>query len=769
MTPGTVGAACDGGGCTSLQYHRLPEAYIDAGEQGLARDPYVGIRVEDFLLVRKLGQGGFGAVYMALQLPILMKTAVKLLRTLGENPEEAAAARQNFESEARALARLHHPNIVRLNKYGLVGDVPYLAMEYVRDGRELRELIARRHQTGFSYAEIRHLVGQLLRALSAAHEENVIHRDIKPANMMVQEIKGDPLYLRVLDFGLVKFFSESPETTLARGTPLYMAPEQLQGRNIGPWTDVYAAGLVLYELLTGRRPFVFQPRDLLYSRKLDRHYSVLNEPEAAQIPEPIQAVIRQATRVEPADRYQTAEMFQEAIDAAFEGWCEDRDTVRAVSGDEATVAAGVPTSLPAPRPPRGRRRLWLALLGIVAAVLLGAGGMYLWDRTSAAEDIRISEATIGDQQLPALARLSDGTLVAAWDSGHPEAERKDVYLRTLTGDGAPSGAPIRVNTTLEGDQEMPSLGALTGGGLAVVWTSGGQDGDSWGLFGQVFDASMGRTSDEFPVNLEWTRGEQSQPVVLPLEAGDFVVVWQSRDADGDDFGIVAQRFSPAGARIGPEAVLNVQSEGPQRFPAAAALPSGGYVATWESDRVSGDENYGVVLRIFDSSGAPTSDEIRVNVTTAGRQRWPEVEALSDGRFVVAWSSEDQDGDMFGAYARFFGADGSPSSGEIRLNDLATGNQFLSQLAALDDGGFVGVWASDQKDGSGLGVVGTVFDSAGKRLEPESVLNHYTQSDQTIRSVLGLGGDAYLAAWESKGQDGDGLGVFVRRVGSTEMD
>ena len=337
MASGEVGEKCLETGCTARRYHFVPVEYVDEQVQGLTRDPFVGIRIQDFLLVDRLGQGGFGAVYLALQIPLLMKTAVKLLRVIGEKDDDLAMGRQTFEAEARALARLHHPNIVRLNKYGLVGDTPYLAMEFVRGGRELKDLIEERRGTGFTHGEIHHLISQLLRALSAAHEENVIHRDIKPGNMMVQEVKGDPLFLRVLDFGLVKFFSESPDTTVARGTPLYMAPEQLEGRNIGPWTDTYATGLILYELLTGAHPFLFKPRDLLYSYKIDPKYSVVQEPVAEDLPEPLRRVIDRATRVEPEERYSSADALYEAMNAAFEGHFSRQMTEPLVSGDEVTV------------------------------------------------------------------------------------------------------------------------------------------------------------------------------------------------------------------------------------------------------------------------------------------------------------------------------------------------------------------------------------------------------------------------------------------------
>lgn len=222
----------------------------------------VGQFVGDFLIVRTLGQGGFGKVYLGLQAPLYrLQGAVKLIELdQHTDPELLPKVLEKFQGEAEALASMNHPNIVKLLKYGLIQQRPYLVMEYVDQGLTLSDEIHQRRIKGQAVEIdfIVHLITQLLHALEVAHRVNIIHRDIKPDNIMLQDVVGNPSFVRVLDFGLAKFVERSDTTHMAMGTPQYMAPEQLSLKNIGPWTDLYAVGVICYWLLTGQRPF---PKD----------------------------------------------------------------------------------------------------------------------------------------------------------------------------------------------------------------------------------------------------------------------------------------------------------------------------------------------------------------------------------------------------------------------------------------------------------------------------------------------------------------------------
>ena len=203
----------------------------------------------DFELLEEIGRGGMGLVYRAWQVSLERTVALKLVRAGGLASEPA---RERFQREARALARLRHPNIVAIHEVGEHEAQPYFSMDYV-EGTDL----ARRMRRGpMPPAEAAGLVRRVAEAVHFAHQEGTLHRDLKPSNILIDEA-GQP---RITDFGIAKQLKGERTLTLsgeALGTPGYMPPEQLvtSGRRPGPASDVYALGAILYELTTGRRPF----------------------------------------------------------------------------------------------------------------------------------------------------------------------------------------------------------------------------------------------------------------------------------------------------------------------------------------------------------------------------------------------------------------------------------------------------------------------------------------------------------------------------------
>ncbi|HVW28312.1 MAG TPA: protein kinase [Polyangiaceae bacterium] len=209
----------------------------------------------------ELGAGGAGTVYRALHLERQVGVALKVLR-----PELASSAelRQRFAREAQALTALSHPNIVAVVDSGVASDTAYLVMELL----EGETLSARLRRGALPVAEALAIMRQLLGALAFVHEQKLVHRDVKPANVFLQR-DGAGIRVRLLDFGLAKFLAPEiggPSLTRAGqvfGTPSYMAPEQIAGQTADPRTDVYAAGIVLFEMLAGRVPFQGEASDVL--------------------------------------------------------------------------------------------------------------------------------------------------------------------------------------------------------------------------------------------------------------------------------------------------------------------------------------------------------------------------------------------------------------------------------------------------------------------------------------------------------------------------
>jgi serine/threonine-protein kinase len=256
-----------------------------------------------------LGQGGMGLVYRAFDRQLGETVALKTLR-----PELVASDRttlERFKQEIRLARRITHRNVVRTHDLGEVDGLFFITMEYVA-GTNLKELI---RQRGKVPVPITLTIGrQLCRALEVAHEQNVIHRDIKPHNIAV-EPSG---FIKVMDFGIARLMERSGEgltqAGTAIGTPEYMAPEQLMGDPVDARADLYAAGAVLFECVTGRIVFQAPSLTALIAKHLE---DTPEDPRRLNpgVPEPLAAAVLKALAKKPDDRWRTASELADALDA----------------------------------------------------------------------------------------------------------------------------------------------------------------------------------------------------------------------------------------------------------------------------------------------------------------------------------------------------------------------------------------------------------------------------------------------------------------------
>ena len=255
--------------------------------------------VRGYEVLRELGHGGMGVVYQARQVGLNRLVALKML------PGEAQAstgALARFRTEAEAVARLAHPNIVQVYEVGEAGGRPYLALEHV-DGSSLARKIGGTPLPARHAAE---LVETLARAMHAAHQQRIVHRDLKPANVLLTA-DGVP---KITDFGLAKLLDGAVGQTQSGGvlgTPPYMAPEQAagKGKQVGPHTDVYALGAILYEALTGRAPFQADtPLETL--QQVVAEEPALPSRLRPKLPPDLETICLKCLQKEPARRYASA-------------------------------------------------------------------------------------------------------------------------------------------------------------------------------------------------------------------------------------------------------------------------------------------------------------------------------------------------------------------------------------------------------------------------------------------------------------------------------
>jgi serine/threonine protein kinase len=370
--------------------------HLDTGQQ--ARGTSVSDR---YVVERELGRGGNGIVYLARDQQLHGRLVV--VKVLLENQQSEPLAQRMFESESEALARISHPGVVKvLDRGRLLSGQSYFVMEYVR-GETLRAVMQRRR---LSLAEVAGVVSQIGRALSAAHREGVYHRDLKPENVMLEDLGDEALHVKLIDFGIAKVANsavkqDGPDGLV--GTLPYMAPEQILASGCSAATDIYALGIIAYELLAGERPYkpaqsnlrsAIQSMTTLQRAGFGQHL----RQRRPDLDEEVEQVLRKALAYDAGQRYASAEDFVQAFLHALELSAKQEASLRAVeeeptislsnlppAGEAATLdESAIPTSTttaetPPPAPsPRERALERMAVTAGVLVLLIAAGSALLW-------------------------------------------------------------------------------------------------------------------------------------------------------------------------------------------------------------------------------------------------------------------------------------------------------------------------------------------------------------------------------------------------------
>jgi len=316
-----------------------------------------------YQLIRVIGEGGMGRVYEAIDPVIGRRVAIKTISLDAED----ADTRARFFREAQSAGQLSHPNLITIHDIGEIGGMPYIVMEYL-EGMDLNRTM---RQERLSYDTKIEIMLAVCEGLSFAHGHDVIHRDIKPANIF-RTTQGR---IKILDFGLARgVVSEVTRTGKVLGTPNYMAPEQIRGDDVDHRADIFSAGVVFYELLTGRKPF---EGDSIATTM----YKVLEtEPPPphlvdAHLPLTLSSVVNRALAKDRSARYQTSGEMLEAIS-------EGHGVSTYVNPSrQHTVASSPPPATPEPARVRSRRSM-IAGGAVAAVVVAGLVGFAVWSRRS---------------------------------------------------------------------------------------------------------------------------------------------------------------------------------------------------------------------------------------------------------------------------------------------------------------------------------------------------------------------------------------------------
>ena len=355
---------------------------LPAAQTVLPEPDLSGRRLGDYQLLRRLGRGGMAEVYLAEQLSLRRQVAFKVLRS---NLALDAAYVRRFHNEAQAAAKLVHANIVQIHEVGCIDGIHFIAQEYVA-GQNLKQVLVRRG-SGLDAAPAANIIRQVAAALHKAAEQKIIHRDIKPENIMLAP-SGE---VKVADFGLARVVreGEAPNLTeigITMGTPLYMSPEQVEGKDVDPRSDIYSLGVTSYQMLAGRPPFDGETALAIAVQHL-RNEPLRLETLRPDIPSGLCRVVHKMLAKSPQDRFQKpADVLKELRTLTISGlgdeWQHDLagwSTTEMVTNGEARTQATqmLATVLVEQKKLSAQRARWgLATLCMFLALSLGLAAAY---------------------------------------------------------------------------------------------------------------------------------------------------------------------------------------------------------------------------------------------------------------------------------------------------------------------------------------------------------------------------------------------------------
>jgi len=404
-----------------------------------------GTRLGFYEIVALIGDGGMGVVYRAFDTKLNRPAAIKFLRDEWADP----AARRRFQREAQTVSSLNHPHILTVYDIGEFEGQQYLITEFV-DGGTLEEWARTRHRTWREVVDVLVGVGD---GLAVAHAAGILHRDVKPANILVAQ-NG---YAKLADFGLAKL-TEGTDADLTRtvtegptragviiGTLPYMSPEQVSGKPVDERSDIFAFGVVLYELLTGRRPF----EGATGLETMQRILAQKPEPLADSVPSGLRIVVEKALEKEASDRYQS--MRELVVDL--------RRVLRQTVEEISTARTG-------PRRPLA----WIAGALVVAAVAVGVA---LWRTESVPQrPVQYEQLTHFTESVTSPALSPDGRMLTFIRGENAFTSAGDIYVQAL-----PDGEPVQL--THDASTKMGPAFLPDGARIAYTTTAGHHHWDTW--------------------------------------------------------------------------------------------------------------------------------------------------------------------------------------------------------------------------------------------------------------------------------------------------
>ena len=365
----------------------------------------------------------------------------------------------------------------------------------------------------------------------------------------------------------------------------------------------------------------------------------------------------------------------------------------------------------------------------------------------------INTTTDGDQSEPSVTALIDGRFVASWSSLELSSGTFDIRGRVFNGDGTPAGDDFVINSIKTAQDHLPNITGLPNGGFVATWQHTVGDDDD--IHGQVFGADGVPAGVEFVVNTT-AFGRQQGPTTTSLADGRFVVAWYGDGAADHTYDITARIFNADGTHAGEEFTVNTRSGSYEYVPSITGLSDGRFVVTWHYSDWGGIQQ----ARIFNADGTPAGDEFSFADTAFLAQDYnSSVMALNNGRFAIVWERHasalhDGQGEIYG---RFFQPDGTATGSEFVVNTKTLGDQTNAAVTTLSDGRLMVSWLSDSEEGGTYAIRGRLFNTNGSPAGDDFVVNTTVGVGGSAPSIDALSNGHFVVTWQSP--DGGGSSSY----------
>ena len=375
------------------------------------------------------------------------------------------------------------------------------------------------------------------------------------------------------------------------------------------------------------------------------------------------------------------------------------------------------------------------------------------------DDFPVNTFVNNTQEKPAIASLNNGEFVITWTSSGQDGSGYSIYGQRYSNSGfpiVPVGGEFQVNNYTAGNQQDSVIAGLSDGRFVISWTSQGQDGSGYGIFAKIFAPDGNQLSGDFQVN-NYTLFDQYGPDIARLSNDNFVITWFSSAQDGSDRGIYAQLFNANGTKLSSEFQVNNYTLNSQMNPAIASLNNGRFIIGWQSSGQDGS-GYGIYAQQFFNNATKFGSEFQVNTDTAGDQASPAIVGLSNGDFVIAWNGSGQD-DSSGIYAQRFSSNATRIGNQFLVNSYINNAQYLPAMTTLANGEFVIAWSG--VGANGLGIYAQRFAPNTLPIGTQFRADSFTSSnDHENAAIANLGGNEFVIAWQGSGQT-DSYGIYAR--------